>query len=241
MVGPTYADKTLRQMAGRALLSFLLLLLTEVPLCAQSNPDAEQLGKALEYFTAGKYHESLLIFQRLDRQYALNDRFKAYIGLCHYYEWDYKQAASCLDEVADRLDNFSPHERSVYYYAAAESHFQLADYEKALPYYLKDAQLCYDNEKGDVYYRIGLCHAFAKRWQEAVDAYTLAERYLSLYRPADDTKARRAQIRHMLQGCRRELLEGLLRQCGDLEGLLRQRPDQPSSKKTLPFVQILQR
>lgn len=218
-------------MVGKTLLSLLLLLLPWTRLHAQANPDTEQLGKALEYFTAGKYHESLLIFQRLDKQYALNDRFKAYIGLCHYYEWDYKQAAKCLDEVAERLDNFSPHERSVYYYAAAESHFQLEEYEKALPYYLKVEQLCYDNEKGDVYYRIGLCHAFGKRWPEAIDAYTLADHYLAQYRNADDTKARRAQIRHMLQGCRRENMSVLLRQCRDLS----------FKGKALPFVEIIQR
>ena len=88
-------------------------------------PDSEELGKALEYFTAAKYHEALLIFQRLDKTYKLNNRFKAYIGLCYYNEWDYETAAKYLDKAIPQLEAFAPRERSVYYYAAGESHFNL--------------------------------------------------------------------------------------------------------------------
>ena len=51
--------------------------------------DAELLGKALEYFASQKYHECLLILQGLDKQYRLNPRYKAYLGVCYYYDWDY--------------------------------------------------------------------------------------------------------------------------------------------------------
>lgn len=64
----------------------------------RSNPqqakDAEQLGKALEYFASQKYHECLLILQGLDKQYRLNPRYKAYLGVCYYYEWDYENAVN---------------------------------------------------------------------------------------------------------------------------------------------------
>ena len=72
--------------------------------------------RALEYFTSAKYHEALLIFQRLDKEYKLNERFKAYIGLCYYHDWDYETAAKYLEDAMPKLEVFAPHERSVYYY-----------------------------------------------------------------------------------------------------------------------------
>lgn len=192
-------------MVRRLVATYLLVLLGLLTASAQRNPDTEQLGRALEYFTSGKYHEALLIFQRLDRQYTLNDRFRAYIGLCLYHEWEYKQAAQVFDSLAGRLDALSPHERSVYCYAAAESHFQLEHYDRALEYFERDLTLCYDNERGDVLYRIGMCHMFCERWQEAYNAYMEADRWLASQRNADDVRARRAQIANMAKGCRQRM------------------------------------
>ena len=53
----------------RKVATLLLLFISCTLTIAQSNPDSEELGKALEYFTAAKYHEALLIFQRLDKTY----------------------------------------------------------------------------------------------------------------------------------------------------------------------------
>lgn len=189
----------------KRLLLIGLLLLQIAPIRAQQNSDTELLGRALEYFASNKYHEALNILQRLDKQYKLNDRFKAYIGLCYYYEWEYKLATKYFDEVADKLDNLSPHERSVYYYAAAESYFQLEEYDKSLNYFQKDLQLCYNNEKGDIYYRIGLCHMFKERWQDAIIAYKQADHYLSALRNPEEIKAKRAQIQNMQKGCQQKL------------------------------------
>lgn len=189
----------------KRLLLIALLLLQIAPIRAQQNSDTELLGRALEYFASNKYHEALNILQRLDKQYKLNDRFKAYIGLCYYYEWEYKPATKYFDEVADKLDNLSPHERSVYYYAAAESYFQLEEYDKSLNYFQKDLQLCYNNEKGDIYYRIGLCHMFKERWQDAIIAYKQADHYLSALRNPEEIKAKRAQIQNMQKGCQQKL------------------------------------
>ena len=65
----------------------VLLLLMVLPADAQrrqKSEDAEQLGRAMEYFSSGKYHEALLLFQKLDDEYELNPRFKAYLGVCYY-------------------------------------------------------------------------------------------------------------------------------------------------------------
>lgn len=142
----------------RKVATLLLLFISCTLTIAQSNPDSEELGKALEYFTAAKYHEALLIFQRLDKTYKLNNRFKAYIGLCYYNEWDYETAAKYLDKAIPQLEAFAPRERSVYYYAAGECHFNLKQYKEAIPYYNKTLTVCYDREKPNVYYRLGLCY-----------------------------------------------------------------------------------
>ena len=80
-------------------LCFLGMNLMFVPslVFAQRNDEAtERLGKALEYFTSQKYHECLMIMQDLEKQYRLNPRYKAYLGVCYYYEWDYEHANKYL-------------------------------------------------------------------------------------------------------------------------------------------------
>lgn len=185
----------------KRLLTLLILSATLLSAHAQQNPDTERLGKALEYFSSQKYGEALAILAPLDKHYKLNDRFRAYIGLCYYYEWDYKKAVLYFDHILPRLSMLSPHELSVYKYAAGESYFQMGNYEQALDYFKQDLALCYDNEKGDVLYRIGLCHMKLEQWREAIDAYTGAEKYLSAMRNPDDVKARLAQTATMRKGC----------------------------------------
>ena len=124
--------------------------------------DKDQLGMAIEYFQSGKYHEALLIFEKLDKEYELNARFHAYMGVCCYYEWLYEDACRYLDEAIPQLDAFAPHERSVYYYCNGESHFQLHQYKEAIPYFERALTVCYENEKGDIHYRLGLCRMFAE-------------------------------------------------------------------------------
>ena len=106
----------------------LLILLCFVSVSAFSQgkkADTEALGRALEYFQSQKYHEALLIFQRLDQSYKLNARYKAYIGLCYYYDWDYKKATEYFDTFLPKLSMLAPEERALYYYADGESHFRL--------------------------------------------------------------------------------------------------------------------
>ena len=130
----------------------------------QKKEAAEQLGKALDYFVSKKYHECLMIMQDLDKHYRLNPRYKAYLGVCYYYDWDYKNAVKYLDEAIPQLGNFAPHERSFYYWADAESYFNLQKYAEAIPLYETMLTVCYENEKPDAYYRMGFCYLFAENW-----------------------------------------------------------------------------
>ena len=53
----------------RHIMVVMVLLLSSTTAFTQTR-DSERLGMALEYFTSGKYHESLLILERLDKQYT---------------------------------------------------------------------------------------------------------------------------------------------------------------------------
>lgn len=123
--------------------------------------DAEQLARALDYFASEKFHECLVLLQPLNRRYKLNPRYRAYLAVCLYYEWEYAEAIRLFDEVIPLLQGLAPHELSLYYWMDAESYFALQQYARALPLYEKMLPLCRDNEKPDAYYRMGFCHLFA--------------------------------------------------------------------------------
>jgi len=123
--------------------------------------DAEQLARALDYFSSEKFHECLVLLQPLNRRYKLNPRYRAYLAVCLYYEWEYAEAIRLFDEVLPQLQGLAPHELSLYYWMDAESYFALQQYARALPLYEKMLPLCRDNEKPDAYYRLGFCHLFA--------------------------------------------------------------------------------
>ena len=123
--------------------------------------DAEQLARALDYFASEKFHECLVLLQPLNRRYKLNPRYRAYLAVCLYYEWEYAEAIRLFDEVIPQLQGLAPHELSLYYWMDAESYFALQQYARALPLYEKMLPLCRDNEKPDAYYRMGFCHLFA--------------------------------------------------------------------------------
>lgn len=182
----------------------------EVPQKEKKEVAAEQLSKALDYFTSQKYHECLMIMQELDKHYRLNPRYKAYLGVCYYYEWDYKQAAKYLSAAIPQLGNFSPHERSFYYWANAESLFNLQKYAEAIPFYQAMLPLCYANEKPDVHYRLGFCYLFAEQWNEAWNELLQAQKgYLKL-RNTPDMQARITQVSHMLDGLKPKVVSFVL-------------------------------
>lgn len=187
---------------------FFGLSITQV-LAQNSDPDSVQLDKAVAYFNSGKYHEALLIFQDLDNRYKLNDRFKAYIGLCYYHEWDYKNAVKYLTSVIPRLGMLAPHERSVYYFSAAESYFLMEQYKLAIPFYEQALTVCYDREKGEIYYRLGFCYMFGKDWEKARDNYVLAEEFFRAHKAGQGVEARLAQVINMRKGCQTKIDEKL--------------------------------
>lgn len=185
--------------------------------------DAEQLARALDYFASEKFHECLVLLQPLNRRYKLNPRYRAYLAVCLYYEWEYAEAIRLFDEVIPLLQGLAPHELSLYYWMDAESYFALQQYDRALPLYGKMLPLCRENEKPDAYYRMGFCHLFAaessgasssekasgssessgssaEERKKAKECFELSlEGYLK-YRNTPNEKARIAQIRHMLGG-----------------------------------------
>lgn len=183
--------------------------------------DAEQLARALDYFSSEKFHECLILLQPLNKRYKLNPRYRAYLAVCLYYEWEYDEAVKLFDEVIPLLQGVAPHELSLYYWMDAESYFALQQYDRALPLYEKMLPLCRDNEKPDAYYRMGFCHLFAaessgasekasgssessgasaEERKKAKECFELSlEGYLK-YRNTPNEKARIAQIRHMIGG-----------------------------------------
>lgn len=166
----------------------------------ESVTDMQKLGMALDYFTANKYHEALIIFIQLDKKYKLNYRFKAYIGICYYYEWQYAEACKYLDEAIPHLDAYSPDERSVYYNIAAESHFELKEYVKAIPLYEKRFVVCKNREKGDALYRLGFCYMFLEKWANAAEYFKSAEAYYTKY-SHEDSRINMRQLNNMINGC----------------------------------------
>lgn len=162
--------------------------------------DAELLARALDYFASEKFHECLILLQPLNRRYKLNPRYRAYLAVCLYYEWEYAEAIRLFDEVIPQLQGVAPHELSLYYWMDAESYFALQQYDRALPLYGKMLPICWENEKPDAYYRLGFCHLFAEERKKAKECFELSlEGYLK-YRNTPNEKARIAQIRHMIGG-----------------------------------------
>jgi len=167
--------------------------------------DSERLGMALDYFQSGKYHEAMLILSELDQNYNLNPRFKAYLGVCYFYEWNYEKACFHLDSLMKKLEVFAPAERAVYYYADAESHFNLKEYEKAIPMYEQMLLVCQDNEKPETLYRLGFCYMFIEEWQNALDNFDSALSYYRRFRNSVDQQSRITQIEKMINGCKEKI------------------------------------
>lgn len=177
-----------------------------------ANADSEALGRAIAYYQGGKYHEALLIFERLNGQYQLNPRFKAYLAVCHYYAEAYRKTADVLDTLMPRLAVFAPRECAVYAFVAAESHFQLQEYTAALRHYESAVELSAEHEKGYLYYRAGCCCLFTGQWSRACQAF---EQSLSAYEASGIANPHKAQTLKMLQGCRNRLLETSEKMSGD--------------------------
>ena len=179
------------------------LALAAIGQTARTMPDKEQLEIALDYFSSSKYREALTLLTKLDKKYKLNPRFKAYIGVCHYYEWNYKEACKYLDATIKDIEVYAPHERSIYYFTDAESHFFLEEYEKAIPLYEKMLNVCFNNEKGDAFFRLGFCYLQINENKVAQDNLNSALLYYEKFGYSDDKKARIVQIKKMIEGLKK--------------------------------------
>ena len=162
--------------------------------------DSQRLEKAIEYFQSGKYHEALIIFRSLNTKYKLNPRFVAYLGVCYYYDWDYAEAALCLDSVMPQLEKLAPHERSVYYFLSAESHFNIKEYGKAISPYEKTLNVAFDNEKGDINYRLGFCHLYEGDKATARECFESADAYYQKFGTSRQNSGRIHQVKNMIKG-----------------------------------------
>jgi len=169
------------------------------------NSDGERLGMAIDYFQSGKYHEALLLFARLDRQYQLNPRFRAYMGVCYYYDEDYPKATEYLDSVIPKMEVFAPHERSVYYFIDAESHFLQQHYAQAVPHYEQALTVCYDRERGDIHYRLGFCWLFLNEKGNAFDNFNAAQACYERFGVPQQSRSRLPQTRNMAAQLKAEL------------------------------------
>ena len=188
---------------GRSFIVIMLMIMAMLPAegqnVVQKKTDSQQLGFAISYFQGGKYHEAKLILQRLDKTYQLNPRFRAYLGVCYYYDQEYEQATKCLDSVIPQLQAFDPQELSFYYYADGRELFHLRQILSSRPT-LRPAQArCHEDEKAKIYYRLGLCYSFIKQWYKALDTLQSALVYYQQYQPQE--KAKIAEIRNLIFAC----------------------------------------
>lgn len=181
--------------AGAVILTgCLIMLFSGFARPGPETSDKERLGMALEYFQSGKYHEAILLFGKLDKSYRLNPRFKAYMGVCHFYQKDYRNASKCFTEAIPQLESFAPHERSVYYYMAAQSLFMTEKYAEAIPLYESAFNVCYENEKGDALFGMASCYEKMGDSVTAYELYNSARHYYTRFNDTTDKKGNMAKI-----------------------------------------------
>lgn len=181
------------------LLCLVTILCPVMSTTARADDDREELGKAMEYFQSNKYHEALLILQRLDKKHRLSPRLQAYIALCYFYEQNYEDACRRFDQIIPSLTSLAPQEKSIYNYSAAESHFQLEHYDKAIPYYEAVLTLCHDNERADVQFHLGFCHLQLEHIEEAKNILTESLESYENFGYTPDKQARLVQLRKIIK------------------------------------------
>lgn len=143
---------------------------------APKDNGSELLGKAVEYYIGGKYHECTLVFENLKRYYTLTPRFQAYLGFSYYKEGKYSEAIESLKSAIPHLSAFSPKEQSVYLYACAESLFSQYRYDEAVKYYDRLLPLTEGNDKGDVLFHKAFSIYLSKKMESiAGDSVRISE------------------------------------------------------------------
>lgn len=187
------------------LLSALLLTLFSLTAGAQTEDSHIRLEKAKEYFTAEKYHESLIEFQKLDEEYNLSTHYYAYMALCFYKDNQYEKACAYYGKAAKYLEVCAPSEKSLYYYTLADSHFKLSEYIDAKNCFEKVLDVCHEREKADVYYHIGFCQFFTNENEGAMHSFRMSLKYYRENAHETGTEARISQLEKMIGGLDKQL------------------------------------
>lgn len=192
----------------RYAMKMILVLMMALPATAMAagSADVDLLSRAIEYYQGGKYHESIVAFERLRRDYNLNPRFTAYLGMSYYKEMQYEEAVECLRQSLPELQAYSPHERAVYTYSCAESLFHLERYTESIKYYEQALPLVSGNDKGDVLFHNAFAHYLTQG--DTDEVVRLFSEALEAYKSSTDTAtslqvARLRQTETMLRGLKK--------------------------------------
>lgn len=183
----------------KQILILLLFIIPSLSFAQDTAEDKEKLSRAIEYFNSEKYHEAGLILRDLNARYNLNTRFKAYLSVCEYHDWNYSAVTEIMDSIHTDLTVYAPLEQNVYYNVAAESHFNLTNYYGALYYYELALKVCSKKERGELCYKAGFCCYQLKRKALAKVYLTRALSYYRQNPTGNDDSARILQIRKMLR------------------------------------------
>lgn len=200
--------KALRSAATCFLLLLAAMFTVPADAVAQTKKqDTELLGKAVDYYNGGKYHESILAFEKLQKRYSLNPRFQAYLGICYFKERQYKEAAENLRECIPQLEAYAPKERAVYIYSCAESLFHLGYYDESMEYYRQAMPFVEGNDKADVLFHTAFAYYLKEQVEDAYPIFLEAHELYKQHTHAGDElhEARLQQTENMLKGMRRLL------------------------------------
>lgn len=173
--------------------------------------DREKLGKAMEYFKSGKYHEAYLLYSYLDSLYTLSQRTRAFLGVSAYYDGDYATAVNKLADIATGpATAYPPAEMSVYCYCCAESLFRKRQFARAMDLFERYLCMCKANERTEALVRIGQCHIEAGEWEQALEALDSAEQYSEALDNGVYRTARERLIARLTDICKGNMTNGTI-------------------------------
>lgn len=191
-----YIKRLLRYTLKMVALLLMLAMPAVSGYCNDRSGEVELLGKAIEYYQGGKYHESILAFEKLNKTYKLNPRFTAYLGMSYYKEMQYEEAVKYLKRCLPDLQAYSPYEQAVYTYSCAESLFHLERYAESIKYYEQALPLVSGNDRGDVLFHNAFAHYLTQG--ETAEVMRLFSEALTAYK-ANATDATALQVARLRQ------------------------------------------
>lgn len=199
-----YASSSWHRHKHIILTSVLCIAMYTIQAQAQNaqTTDRERLGKAIEYFQTGKYHEAMLLFSYLNEHHRLSARTIAYLGVSCYYDGEYAEACKYLDQTADKISVYAPQERLVYYRCNADAHYRQEQYAEAIGMYERCCLVGDIASRQDSAYHIALCYIALKQWSQASEWLHTSLAYLEAMPTNKDTVAKTQSIREAMEMCR---------------------------------------